>query len=67
MLDGSYSVSNIQDYIKYIIKKHETIAIIPPIHVYINRTNNRLVFEIKDGYKLELQMPETMKKMEKKY
>ena len=67
LLDGSYSVSNIQDYIKYIIKKHETIAIIPPIHVYINRTNNRLVFEIKDGYKLELQMPETMKKMEKKY
>ena len=32
-----------------------------PIHVYINRINNRLVFKIKDGYKLKLQTPETMK------
>ena len=59
--DGSHSVSDIQDYIKYIIKKHETLPRIPPIHFYINRINNRLVFKIKDGYKLELQMPETMK------
>ena len=34
---------------------------IPPIHVYINRINNRLVFKMKDRYKLELQGPETMK------
>ena len=34
---------------------------IPPIHVYINRINNRLVFKMKDRYKLELQAPETMK------
>ena len=47
--DGSYSVSDIQDYIEYIIKKHETLKAIPPIHVYINRSNNRLVFKIKDG------------------
>ena len=59
--DGSYSVSDIQDYIEYIIKKHETLTKIPPIHVYINRINNRLVFKIKDGYKLELQTLETMK------
>ena len=58
--DASYSVSDIQDYIKYIIKKHKTLTI-PPIHVYINRINNRLMFKIKDGYKLELQTPETMK------
>ena len=51
--DGSYSVSDIQDYIEYIIKKHETLTAMSPIHVYINRINNRLVFEIKDGYKLE--------------
>ena len=30
-----------------------------PIHVYINRIDNRLVFKIKDGYKLDMQMPET--------
>ena len=59
--DGLYFVSNIQDYIVYIIKKHETLTTIPSIYVYINRGNNRLVFKIKDAYKLELQTPETMK------
>ena len=54
-------MSDIQDYIKYIIKKHQILAKIPPIHVYINRIYNRLVFKIKDGYRLELQAPETMK------
>ena len=52
--DGSYSASDIQYYIEYIIKKHETLTTSPPIHVCINRINNRLVFQIKDGYKLEL-------------
>ena len=42
-------------------KKHETLTEIPLMHVYINIINNRLVFKIKDGYKLELQTPETMK------
>ena len=37
------------------------LRIIPPIHVCINRINNRIVFRIKYGYKLELQTPETMK------
>ena len=59
--DGFYSVSDIQDYTEYIIKKPETLTTIPPINVYINRINNRLVFKIKDGYKLELQTPETIK------
>ena len=49
--DGSYSVSDIQDYI---IKKHETLTTIPSIHVYINMINNTLVFRIKDEYKPEL-------------
>ena len=52
--DGSYSVLDIQYYIKYIIKKHETLATIPPIYAFINKINNRLVFKIKDGYKLGL-------------
>ena len=59
--DGSYSVSDIQDYMEYTIKKHETLTTIPPIHVYINRMKNRLVFKMKDGLKLELQMPEARK------
>ena len=59
--DGSYSVSDIQDYIEFIIEKNETLTTVPPIHVYIKRINICLVFKIKDGYKLELQAPETMK------
>ena len=54
-------MSGIQGYIEYIIKKKKTLTIIPPFNVSINRINNRLVFKIKDGYKLELQTPETMK------
>ena len=54
-------MSHIHDYIEYIIKKHEALTAIPPIHVYINRIINRLVFKIKDGYKLESQTPETIK------
>ena len=61
MPDGFYSVPDIQDYIKYIIKKHEILPTNPPIHICINKINNGLVFKIKDGCKLELQMPETMK------
>ena len=38
--DGSYSVSDIQDYIEYIIKKHETLTTVPLIHVCINVINN---------------------------
>ena len=45
--DGPYSVSDIQDYIEHLIKKHETLSAIPPIDVYINRVNNRLVFKIR--------------------
>ena len=59
--DGSYSLSDIQDCIQYIIKKLEKLTKIYPIHVYIDRINNRLVFKIKDGYKLELETLETMK------
>ena len=58
---SDYSVSDIQDYIEFIIKKHETLTTVPPINVYINRVNYRLVFKVKDGCKLELQTPETMK------
>ena len=56
MLDGSYSVTDIQDYIEFIIKKHEKLTKLPPIHVYINRINNKLVFKIKNEYKLEFKL-----------
>ena len=61
MPDGSYSVSDIQDYFDYIIKKHETIADNPPVQIYVNNIKNRTAFEIREGYKLELLSEETMK------
>ena len=39
----SYSVSDIQDHFGYIIKNHEILSPNSPIHIYINRINNRLV------------------------
>ena len=62
--DGSYSISDIQDYFEFIIKKHETLAENPPIQIYPNKIKNRIVFKIKTGYKLELLSPETMKLLE---
>ena len=59
--DGSYNISEIQDYIEYIIKKHEAIGENSPILIYANTINNRIVFKIKSGYKLELLSKETMK------
>ena len=59
--DGSYSISDIQDYFEFIIKKHETLTENPPIQIYPNKIKNRIVFKIKTGYKLELLTPETMK------
>ena len=59
--DGSYNIPKIQDYIEYIIKKHETIGETAPILIYANTINNRTVFKIKTGYKLKLLSKETMK------
>ena len=42
LADGSYSVSDIQDYFEYIIKKHETIADNAPIQIYVNKIKTGL-------------------------
>ena len=61
LTDGSYSVSDIQGYFKYIIKKHETASDNLPIRIYVNQIENRITFRIKTGYYLELLTPETIK------
>ena len=45
--DGSYTVSDIQNYIEFIIKKRDTLTKIPLLHIFINIINNGLVFKIK--------------------
>ena len=52
--DGSFSVSDIQGYIEYFIKNHETLTTIPAIHAYINIINNRLVLKIMDKSKIDI-------------
>ena len=61
MPDGSYSVSNIQDYFEYILKKHGENIDKPSVQIYVNKIENRVTFKIKNGYSLELLTPETMK------
>ena len=56
MPDGSYSVSDIQDCFKYILKTHTENSDNPSVKI-----GNRITFRIKNGYSLELLTPETMR------
>ena len=56
-----YYVADIQDYFEFIIMKHETLTENPPVQIYEKKIKNRIVFKIKEGYKLQLLTPETMK------
>ena len=47
--DGSYSVSDIQDYFEYILKKHSESVDNPSIRIYVNKIQNRITFKIKNG------------------
>ena len=35
--DGSYSISDIQNYFEFIIKKHETLTENPLVQIYVNK------------------------------
>ena len=59
--DGSCSVSNIQDYFQYILKKHGENTDKPSVQIYVNKIENRVTFKINVGFSLELLTPETMK------
>ena len=75
--DGSYSVLDIPDYFEYVLKKHgedidsdsdndsdtdtDTDTNKPSVQIYVNKSENRVTFEIKNGYTLELLTPETIK------
>ena len=59
--DGSYSISDIQEYFKYILKKHGENTDKPSIQIYVNKIENRITFKIKNGSSLELLTKETMK------
>ena len=58
---GSYSITDIQNYFNYILKKHGENVENPSIMIYIIKIEIRITFKIKSGYYLELLTPETMK------
>ena len=66
--DGSYSIRDIQDYFKYIIKNHEIFTIKPPIQIYVTVCRielhlriNILINKHKSGYCLKIITSEAMK------
>ena len=61
MLDGTYSVSNIQDYFEYNLKEHRVNIDKPSVRIYVNKIENRIKFKTKNGYSFELLTHETMK------
>ena len=59
--DRSYSVPDMQDYLEYILKKHNEKTENLSIRIYLNKIENRITFKIKTGYYLELLTPATLK------
>ena len=45
--DGSYSITDIQDYFEYILKKHRENVDNPSIRIYVNKIENRITFKVK--------------------
>ena len=59
--DRLYSISDIQDYFEYILKKHSASVDNPSIRIYVNKIENRITLKSKSGYYLELLTPEITK------
>ena len=52
---------HIPDYFEYILKKPGESVDKPPIQIYVNKIENRVIFKIRSGYSLELLTLETKK------
>ena len=46
LTDGSYSISDIQDYFECILKKHGEKTVNPSKKIYVNKIENRITFKI---------------------
>ena len=60
----SYSVSDIQDYLESILEKHGEDIDEASVQIYVNKIENKITFEVREGYSFELLTPETMKLLE---
>lgn len=61
LLNRSYSLSDIEDLIEHITKKHETLTYDSLTRTHINKTENGITFKIKPEYCLKLLIPEKIK------
>ena len=61
LTDGSYYVSDIQEYFEYIFWEN---IVTPLIKIFVKKIKNRIAFKIKTGYYLELLTPKTMDLLE---
>ena len=52
LADGSYSVSDIQDYFEYILEKHGNDIYKPSVQKYVNKIENKVRFKIKNSLEL---------------
>ena len=59
--DGSYSISDIQDYFEYILTKHGENIENPSIRIYMNKITKSITFKIQTGHYLELSAHTKMK------
>ena len=59
--DGSYSVSDVQYYFEYILKKQREDIDKLSGQLYVNKIENKITIKIADEYRLELVTPEIMK------
>ena len=64
LTDGSCSISDIQDYFEYILKKHGENIDNSAIRICVIKNENRIKFKVKAGYYLEPLTPETIKLLE---
>ena len=62
--NGSYSVSDVQDYFEYNLEKHGEDIDEASVQILVNKIENKITFKVKKGYSLELLTLKTMKLLE---
>ena len=63
-MDHILSVSEIQDYFEYILKKHVTVTNNPSIMISVNKIECRILFKLKTGHYFKPLTPETINYLE---
>ena len=60
-MDGSYFISDIQDFFEHILKKHGKYIDNSSTKIHVNKIENGITLKLKNGYYPEFLILETMK------